>query len=292
MSTKILLDTDIGSDIDDAVCLAYLLANPKCELLGITTVTGEAVKRAQLASVLCKVAGKDVPIFPGAEQPFLIPQRQPECPQAIALKKWPHDKKFPQGQAIQFLRETIRRHPGEVVLLAIGPLTNIALLFTIDPEIPSLLKGLVMMCGVFTNRLAGAGPKEWNAICDPHATAVVYRHSAKTHRSIGLDVTCRVTMKAAEVKRRFRKTLLKPVLDFAETWFQHVNRITFHDPLAATTIFDDKICKFEHGTVQVELASERLAGMTHWMLAANGRHEVALDVDSERFFKQYFSVFC
>ena len=58
MPTKVLLDTDIGSDIDDAVCLAYLLAQPECELLGITTVTGEAEKRARMASALCKVAGK------------------------------------------------------------------------------------------------------------------------------------------------------------------------------------------------------------------------------------------
>ena len=72
---KILLDTDIGSDIDDAVCLAYLLANPKCELLGITTVTGEAIKRAQMASALCTVAGKEVPIYPGAENPLLVAQK-------------------------------------------------------------------------------------------------------------------------------------------------------------------------------------------------------------------------
>lgn len=69
MTLKVLLDTDIGSDIDDAVALAYLLAQPECELLGITTVSGEAAKRAQLASALCKVAGRDIPIFPGREAP-------------------------------------------------------------------------------------------------------------------------------------------------------------------------------------------------------------------------------
>ena len=58
---KILLDTDIGSDIDDAVCLAYLLSQPKCELMGITTVSGEAYERARLASVLCMEAGKKYP---------------------------------------------------------------------------------------------------------------------------------------------------------------------------------------------------------------------------------------
>ena len=194
MSIKVLLDTDIGSDIDDAVCLAYLLANPECELLGITTVSGEAEKRAQMAIALCKVAGREIPIFPGAEKPLLIPQRQPEAPQASALNKWEHDRRFPKGRAISFLRETIYSHPGEIMLLAIGPLTNIALLFSMDPEIPSLLKGLVMMCGVFTNRLAGVGPLEWNAMLDPHATAISYHHDVKMHRSVGLDVTCQVTM--------------------------------------------------------------------------------------------------
>ena len=61
MPTKVLFDTDIGTDIDDAVCLAYLLAQPACELLGITTVSGEPTKRAMLASALCQAAGKDIP---------------------------------------------------------------------------------------------------------------------------------------------------------------------------------------------------------------------------------------
>jgi purine nucleosidase len=126
MPIKMLLDTDIGSDIDDAVCLAYLLAQPECELLGITTVTGEAAARASLASALCLVAGKSIPIYPGREEPLLIAQQQPLAPQAAALSRWPHATDFPRGQAVEFLRQTIRRHPGEVVLLCIGPLTNVA----------------------------------------------------------------------------------------------------------------------------------------------------------------------
>src|SRR5579859_3158827 len=155
---KVLLDTDIGSDIDDAVCLAYLLAQPRCDLLGITTVTGEARARAMLASAICQVAGRSVPIVPGAEAPLLIAQRQPHAPQAAALDRWEHTRSFPAGGAVPFLRETIRAHPGEVTLLAIGPLTNVALLFALDAEIPRLLHSLVLMCGVFTNRLPGRGP--------------------------------------------------------------------------------------------------------------------------------------
>jgi purine nucleosidase len=292
MGEKILLDTDIGGDIDDAVCLAYLLANPNCELMGITTVSGEAEKRAQMASVLCKVAGQQIPIFPGAEMPLLVAQKQQKVPQAAALPKWDHEVHFPKGQAVHFLRETIHSHPGEIALLTIGPLTNVALLFAMDPEIPSLLKGLVMMCGVFTNQLAGVGPLEWNALCDPHAAAIAYRHAVKVHRSIGLDVTCQVTMVAQAVRDKFQASLLQPVLDFAEIWFQHADRITFHDPLAAATIFDENICQFERGMVEVELTSQRLAGMTHWTPDPSvGKHEVALQVDPGCFFSHFFEVF-
>ena len=130
---KVLLDTDIGSDIDDAVALAYLLANPACELLGITTVAHESEKRAMLASALCKVARRNLPIFPVADAPLIIPSTRYPPNQAARLPFWPHETTFPRGSAIEFLRTTIRRHPGEIDLLAIGPLTNIALLFTTDP---------------------------------------------------------------------------------------------------------------------------------------------------------------
>jgi inosine-uridine nucleoside N-ribohydrolase len=291
MSAKVLLDTDIGSDIDDAVCLAYLLAQPECELLGITTVSGQPERRAMLASALCQVAGRTIPIFPGAEAPLLGAQRQPHAPQAEALDRWPHDRSFERGQAIEFLRQTIRQHPGEVTLLAIGPMTNIALLFAADPAIPSLLRSLVLMCGVFTNRLAGVGPREWNAICDPHAAAMVYRARVPVHRSIGLDVTCQVTMDANEVRGRFSHALLQPVLDFAEVWFAIRPEITFHDPLAAATIFDEQLCDYTGGEVDVELSSDRLAGLTHWVPGGAAAHEVALDVDRARFFAHFFSVF-
>ncbi|HEY3343019.1 MAG TPA: nucleoside hydrolase [Anaerolineae bacterium] len=286
--TKIILDTDIGSDIDDAVCLAYLLAQPQCELLGITTVTGEVEQRAMLASALCKVAGRQVPIYPGADTPFLIAQKQPVASQAAALGKWDHDTLFPKGQAVEFLRQTIHRYPGEITLLTIGPLTNIGLLFKVDPEIPYLLKQIVLMCGVFTTQIVDT-PLEWNAMLDPHATAIVYRAPVPIHRSIGLDVTCRVTMEAAQVRQKFQTPLLRPVLDFAEVWFQNADKITFHDPLAATTLFDDSICTFERGNVDIEVSDEKLLGRTRWQPGAQpGQHEVALDVRAERFFEHYF----
>jgi inosine-uridine nucleoside N-ribohydrolase len=286
MVQKIILDTDIGSDIDDAVCLAYLLANPDCDLLGITTVTGEGEARARIASALCRIAQKDVPIYIGAEEPLLVAQRQPRTPQAAALSRWDHDSGFSSGEAVEFIRQSIRRHPGEVILLTIGPLTNIALLFKTDPEIPYLLKGLVMMCGAFENdRL------EWNAMLDPHASAIVYNTGMAIHRSIGTDVTLQVTMPAEDVRARFQVPLLRPVLDFAEAWFEHTKVITFHDPLAAATLFDDTICGFTRGQVAIEMEDHDSFGKTYWKTEATGPHEIASTVDSDRFFDHYFSAF-
>ncbi len=288
MVEKVLLDTDIGYDIDDAVCLAYLLQQPQCDLLGVTTVTGEAEQRASIVSAMCRAAGKDIPIYPGAEEPLLIPQMQMVAPQAQALVGLPHRLDFPRGEAIEFMRHTIRRHPGEVNLLAIGPLTNIALLFCVDPEIPALLKSLVMMCGVF---LEDAPMAEWNARVDPHAAAIVYRASVPIHRSIGLDVTTQVSMPQKIVRNYFQRGTLRMVLHFAEVYFAHRERIVFHDPLAAATLFDDSICTFDRGTVKVKIDTTPLSGQTEWQEDRFGPHEVAISVQPKVFFEHYFSVF-
>jgi purine nucleosidase len=286
MKQKILLDTDIGSDIDDAVCLAYLLANTNCELMGITTVTGEGELRARMASALCRIAAKDVPIYVGAETPLLVDQRQPQAPQAVALHSWEHQTGFPKGSAVEFMRRVIRENPGEITLLPIGPLTNIALLFKTDPEIPALLKSLVLMCGAFEN-----GRLEWNAMLDPHASEMVYRAAPPVHRSIGTDVTMQVTLPAPEVRKKFTTPLLLPVLEFAEVWFEHTETLTFHDPLAATTLFDDEICEFTRGQVNIELTDLENLGRTNWERHPNGNHEVALAVDPQKFFDHLFAQF-
>ena len=297
MTEKILLDTDIGTDVDDAVALAYLLAQPECELLGITTVTGEADKRASLASVLCRAAGRDIPIYPGAEQPFQIEQKQPTAQQAAVLPNWPHETEFPKGQAIDFLRRTIRAHPHEVTLLAIGPLTNIGRLFQADPEISMLLKGLVLMGGAFNP--AFRRPPEWNIRLDPHAAEVVYNAPVRLHRSVGLDVTTQVFLLEADVRARFNAPIFRSVLEMSEIWYEQyatfrrdAARITFHDPLAAAMIFDDSLYEFQQGSVRVDVEHLKLPGETTFESGgADAPHQVAVNVDAERYFEHFFGVF-
>lgn len=289
--TKVLLDTDIGSDIDDAVALAYLLSQPRCELLGITTVTGRPELRAQLASAICRNAGRDdIPIHCGCPTPLLITQQQPEAPQAAALVNWSRRTDFPPNTAVEFLRQTIRAHPGEITLLTIGPLTNIGLLFATDPEIPGLLKQLVLMCGRFFSSM---GP-EWNAMLDPHATAIAYGNGTQArpprHVSYGLDVTLHCTMLASEVRDRFTARVLRPVRDFAEVWFQHAERLCFHDPLAAACIFEPEICTYRQGMVQVSLNQPTLGWTVFNDRAEPKPHTVAENVRPGAFFDHFFDV--
>lgn len=295
MSIPVILDTDIGSDIDDAVCLAYLLRQPQCELLGVTTATGNVVQRAALAAEVCRAAGRDdVPIHAGAPGPLLFGPGQPHVPQYEAIAARPHRSDFAPNTAIEFLRRTIRERPGEVTLLAIGPLTNIGLLFAADPEIPSLLKQLVLMCGVFTAR-NGQGPsaREWNAFCDPIATAITYAARPPVFTSIGLEVTTRCTLPAEECRRRFAAAggPLGVVAEMAEVWFRGRPAITFHDPLAGAVIFEPELCRYQEGLVEIEYTSRSLAGLTIWNPgAAEKPHRVAVDVDPERFFAHYFGI--
>lgn len=299
----ILLDTDIGSDIDDAVALAYLLRQPRCELVGVTTVTGDVAQRSALAAAVCDAAGRsDIPVHSGASRPLLHGPGQAQVPQYAALVGRPHRAAFPDNTAVEFLRSTIRARPGELTLLTIGPFTNIALLFALDPEIPGLLKQVVSMAGVFWPHVWG--PTEWNSRVDPVANAIVLAATARVaageqatvavprHVLFGLDVTYECQMKSEEVRRRFASPKFDIVRDLAEVWFgKSKEGMTFHDPLAAASIFKPELCTYQDGKVLADAADGTFAGLTALHPEANGPHRVAKTVDAAAFFREYFGVF-
>jgi purine nucleosidase len=303
----VLLDTDIGSDIDDAVALAYLLRKPECELLGVTTVTGDVQKRAALVEAVCHAAGRrDVPIHCGRREVLVDGPGQPNVPQFEAIAAGHPRLDRPENDAVKFLQETIRRRPGEITLLTIGPMSNAALLLALDPEIAGKLKAIVSMVGSF---YMGENA-EWIARVDPIATAMVYRAERCPHVSVGLDVTLQCRMAADEVRRRFVGEPLATVAKMAETWFKGASELIFHDPLAAALIFRPELCTYESGRVEVDYAPEAAQrGRTRLVGAATvdlirpggtpspgsqekeGMDRVAKTVDAAAFFEEYFSVF-
>ncbi|MCL1858560.1 MAG: nucleoside hydrolase [Oscillospiraceae bacterium] len=281
---KVILDTDIGSDIDDAIALAYLLRKNDCELLGVTTVSGEADERAKMASAICTNIGKpDIPVYPGTEMPLLTEQKQPIAPQNKYLGGWKYKPNYPRFGAIEFMRQTIRHNPGEVTLLSIGPMTNIGLLFTVDPEIPGMLRELVTMGGIFNNDTAA----EWNIFCDPYAAYLACNAKVRVHYLIGGDITGQVRIQTdkEDIKRRFSAPVLRPVVDFTQAWLESTDVITFHDPLAAVTMFRDDVCGFEHGKVEVDCTVN--PGATKF-IPGDGHHYVAKSVIPDKFFEEFF----
>jgi inosine-uridine nucleoside N-ribohydrolase len=289
---KILLDTDIGGDIDDALALAYLLKQPHCELLGITTIGGESEKRAALASAICHAAGQaEVPVHVGASAPLLVPERQPHAYQSAALTdQWPHHTFDKRNTAMAFLRETIRAHPGDITLLTIGPLTNIGLLFAVDPDIPALLKGVMMMGGCFS---ATEPEEEWNIVCDPHAAATVFA-APLALTSVGFDVTGQCRLGADECRRRFTQAggPFTFITAMAEVFFRSAApEAIFHDPLAAALLFEPSLCQTTMQHIGVDLRNGRTLGRTHPVDEATAKpHHVAYSVEVAKFFEHYFAI--
>ena len=125
---KGIIDTDIGSDIDDVLCLAYVLSEPRFEIPGITTRSSEPWKRAEIADSVCRTAGRSIPIFVGCDKPLSSAQKQTAVHQYPVVKSLPHSIYPKENRAVGFMKNAIERYPGEVVVLAIGPLTNIGTL--------------------------------------------------------------------------------------------------------------------------------------------------------------------
>ena len=174
-----------------------------------------------------------------------------------------------------------------------GPLTNVGLLFRIDPEIPRLLKRLVLMCGQFFGRSPGRGPVEWNAYCDPHAAAIVYGSAVAIHRSHGLDVTQQVRMPAKEVRARFQAPLLQTGGGTSPKSSSNVgtkSRFTIHlpPPRSLTTAFAHSRAE----TCRLNWRARGWRAYMHWQADGEASsHQVADTVDPDRFFAHYFSVF-
>jgi len=161
-----VLDTDIGDDIDDAFALALALRSPELKILGVTTAFGNTELRARLVDrYLAAVGRSDIPVMQGvateARNVFT------QAPYAI------HSPVRKHGDGVEFLLSQIRAHPGEITLIAIGPLTNVGEAIKRDPATFRKLKRVVIMGGSVYRGYGGtvAAPTppqpEWNILCDP-----------------------------------------------------------------------------------------------------------------------------
>jgi purine nucleosidase len=292
---KVVLDTDIGSDIDDAICLAYLLSQPGCELVGITTVSGQPRLRAALVDAVCRAAGRtDMAVHAGTEHAIAAPTPQPDVPQAAVLERFDHrgPADFDPNTAVTFLRDVIESAPGEVTLLTIGPMTNAGLLFATYPQSARQLGGIVIMGGAYSMSPWVGGGQEWNSYCDPTAARIVYRTPVAAHRSVGLNVTSRCVLGTRPSIDRFIDLggPWQVIAAMTEVWGKDADVVTYHDPLAGAVIFRPELCQWRRGRVSIELTSSRYQGATAFDPDPDDSapHEVAIDVDPGQFFLELF----
>lgn len=289
----ILLDTDIGSDVDDALALGVALASPELRLVGVTCVARIARRRAAAAARILGVAGRrDVPVFVGEDEALLRKER-------FAWREI-EDQGLPEGPAAEILAEPApeaivrlaREHPG-LELVAIGPLTNLARALALDPKLPKRVAGLTVMGGHVREVRIGKHLCEpgidYNLCSDPEASMAVLGAGFRT-RLVTADVTLETWLTCADLARlaaagavpRALAALVRIWTPWQVKIFTELggtldpeNVAFLHDPLTVLALVDPAPLRFER--LRILPTIERGVLRTH-ELAAGSPHGAEMEV--------------
>lgn len=289
---KWILDTDIGNDTDDSMAIGLILSQEDIELMGITTVSGNPLARARFAQRICARTGKNIPIHCGNEcslsgsivQSHLIAG-------ALEVADGNLDSNLSEkNTAVQFIKRMVEENPNEITLVAIGQLTNIALLFSAYPHIPKLLKALVIMGGRYFERdycdLNHWGTTEWNIKCDPYAASIVFQAQVKECYVVGVDESCKFYKNATEVKNKIKNIpYMEPVVESLK-YHKADDLVWFHDAIIIWGYLNRERLKWKKGNIKVEVLDSCEAS-TKLYEDENGIHNVLVDVDIKEFFDYY-----
>jgi purine nucleosidase len=273
MARPLVLDSDMGSDADDALCLALALAAPELELLAVTCVGRESRLRAQIAGRLLELAGRrHIPVYAGCRVPLL----------AGAGYNWfGHEGEgilepgvepaIERAHAADALLELSQRRPG-LEIAAVGPLTNLALALAKDPDFAARVSRLTVMGG-HLRRVSYRGRTfpfgvDYNLCSDPHASLLVLR-SGMPIRLVTADVTLQTWLRESDVQAleksgdplrgalaravRLWTPVQRELLD-PEPRDGFDNAAFLHDPLTLACVYDESFCRFE--TLEIEPAIE------------------------------------
>ena len=289
MPIRVILDTDIGTDPDDALALALILESPELKLEGITCVYGDALLRARIALKLLKLRCIDIPVRAGASVTLMNPQAGGLMGHEgdELLDAADHDVPIHPEYAPDFIARTALENPAEIHLICIAPLTNVALALLRSPRLP--LAGLTIMGGAFrgTNRL-DLGYTENNIAADAEAAHIVM-NSGIPITLLPLDVTTRVFIYREDANRiravgtPYHQALARQVELFP--WVRDYGVSHLHDPLAVATLFQPDLVTLRPLHVDIETAGRLTRGATlaHAPSEAHPANaQVALDVDGKR----------
>jgi len=280
MPRKVIIDTDIGDDIDDAFALALALSSSELEILGVTTVYGRVDIRAKLAAKLLKAYKKQhIPVARGFSKPIINPEPShlPYYGDVVS-----DNENFPNivdRHAIDLIEEIVESEK-EVTLITIGAMTNAAIFLLKNPHLKSRIK-IISMAGYVYYPKA-----EYNIACDPEAAHIVLSSGVDV-TLVPLDVTlkCRMT---ADIFNRFftsKKEEVSVVASYINPWRRYCNAYPLlHDPLAITVSFNEEVVKLRKENVSVELRGEKSRALT---IPGQGEKNVrvAYEIDVEKFLR-------
>src|SRR5258708_1340506 len=207
MPTRIILDTDIGTDVDDCLALALVLASPELELAGVTCVYGDTLLRARMALKLLRLRGlPDIPVRAGIQKPLLglrpVYWEGHEGQGLLTAEDEKDGQLQPQGEfAPHFIVREVMAHPGETHVIGIGPLTNIAMAMLREPRLAANLRHLTIMGGVIRGvDSLDLHYAEHNIISDPEAAHIVFSSGAPM-TVIPLNITVQVRIRVEGLRR-------------------------------------------------------------------------------------------
>lgn len=302
MPLPVLLDTDIGTDVDDCLALALLLRSAELEPIGVTCVYGDVALRARMVHKLLTLAGKpDVPVRLGVREP-LLGQRAVYWGghEGVGLLD-AGDLELPLADehAVDFLLRTVRDRPGAIHLVAIGPLTNVALALRHSPELATSLARLTVMGGVIrgVDRL-DLPYSEHNILCDPEAARIVFGAGAPVFL-VPLDITTQTRIRRADVDRLvaagspFQLAVARQVELYPR--FREQGSTFLHDPLAVASLVWPELVQWQALHVDVELGGAHTAGATLFRqptASAPANVHVAVRVDAAAFEQRLIDRLC
>lgn len=248
-TVPIILDTDIGTDIDDAFALALALASPELELRGVTTVSGDAFTRAMIACRFLDAVGHPrVPVAAG-----LPPRKIPMLDGQYQYGLRPARKHPVNPSAVELLYEALKADPGRITLVTVGDLTNVARLIREHPDCKAWIKRVVLMGGSIRVGYRGTLPidREWNIRSDIAAAQTVFRSGIPLVVA-PLDAT--VALKLAEPRRRLIFATDNPLCRHLHALYELWGKPTptLFDPMAVTLAFDESFCTMEELRIDVD----------------------------------------
>ena len=231
--SKVVLDTDIGTDIDDGWALGYALKSPIFELVGVTVTDADTPGRARLAcKLLHRVGRTDVPVAVGRQTPAVPPDR---IDYQFAWAEDFQGYKPVATPAVEFLADMIRRNPGQITIIAVGPLQNIGDLVRQYPDVVPLVKRVVLMSGsIGPNAWSSSPMAEWNVkLAIPEAQAVYAADWPLTIVPLDSTTYVRLEDREREALRKAGTPLVIALEALLRLWADlPTSRMTLHDQLA------------------------------------------------------------